>query len=343
MSTTWGRLAGSTGVFAVEVRLIDDLDPVASVDADESASWGALRLWANGSNLTSHREADEEVTSLHWYLLPICEWLVRNWDALLHQERLPRPDVVDGVGGIERMAQQRLIGDDEEDALDVEVRDWWQRHNLAVGALGSVLPPTIIRRWGDHAEISMSARRQVSVPEHVVFPGSFVERVNVGAVAGALGEMLEAVSHELVRRRPASSRLAELRQAVGDLQRPDRAVSRLALPGAPTAIARELATTLESSGSVIEAAPPIALLFGSLDPDVTAEDIVAISSFVSTLPDRDVQLDRSLSQQGLELAPGPWAAPSATTGGPRWQSRTRCLSTSTGSSSHWACRSPTSC
>ena len=307
MSMTWGRFAGSTESFAIEIRLIDDLDHVPSVDPDDSASWGALRLWANGNNLTNHREADEAVTSLHWYLLPICEWLVENWDALLHEERLPGPEVVDGVSGIERMSQQRLISEDEEDALDDEVRAWWRRHNLAVGASGSILPPTIIRRWGDQVEISMSERPQEAVPRFVAFSGGLVERVGVGAVATALGEMLEALSHELVRRHPGSERLSGLRRSINALNAPERSAHRLTLLGAPKQIASQLASIMSLKGQAIEASPPIALLFGSLSPAVSAGDVEAVTKFVDALPAQAADLrDQAASNEGLSaLQPGP--------------------------------------
>jgi len=307
MSTTWGRFAGSTESFAIEIRLIDDLDHVPSVDQDDSVSWGALRLWANGNNLTNHREADEAVTSLHWYLLPICEWLVENWDALLHEERLPGPEVVDGVSGIERMSQQRLISEDEEDALDDEVRAWWRRHNLAVGASGSILPPTIIRRWGDQVEISVSERPQEAVPRFVAFSGGLVERVGVGAVATALGEMLEALSHELVRRHPGSERLGGLRRSIDALNAPERSAHRLTLLGAPKQIASQLASSMSLEGQAIEASPPIALLFGSLSPAVSAGDVEAVTKFVDALPGQAADLrDQAASNEGLSaLQPGP--------------------------------------
>lgn len=279
MSTTWGRLGGQTQTFAIEVRLIDDPDFVGSVDPDESASWGALRLWVNGTNIMAHREADEAMISLHWYLLPIFEWLLENWDAIFHEERLPLPDVVDGISGIERMAQQRLVNEELEDLLDGEVRAWWHRHNLAVGALGSILPPTIIRRWGDMVEISMSDRRQAGVPEHVVFGDRVVERVPVAAVAPALLEVLRSVSHELVRRHPQSTRFTQLRQGLDELEAPERVQARLELLGANSAVAKSLADEMNADGAVIERAPAIVLLFGSVAPRVQAEDVEALLEF----------------------------------------------------------------
>lgn len=306
MSTTWARLAGATATFAMEVRLIDDDDVPLSVDSDEASSWGALRIWANGSNLTSHVESDEIVSSLHWYVLPICEWLVENWDAILHEERLPMPDVTDAVSGIERMVQQRLIGDDEENALDDAVRSWWHRHNLATGAIGSVLPSMMIRRWGDQIEFSMSRRRQAGVPAHVSFGGSVVERVPARDVSSALLEILEVLSHELVRRHPGSHRFSALRIAVDVLNDPARAARRLELLGAPLGIAADLAPGVAATAS-IDSAPAIALLFGTLAPQVRSEDVVALSAFVQELPDQPAKLNFTMAAaedvQGLR--PGP--------------------------------------
>src|SRR4051794_13484518 len=88
MSTTWERFSGDENTFAVRLAFRSDPDP-SGADPEESASWGSFQLWANGKNLCAYLDQGETLESVHWYLLPLLEWLTEHWDAALHEERLP--------------------------------------------------------------------------------------------------------------------------------------------------------------------------------------------------------------------------------------------------------------
>ena len=89
MATHWEHLAGDTSAFAIKIAFMDDPDEGQGASADVSHSWGAFQIWVNGWNLCAHLEEGERVESAHWYLLPLLEWFVREWNPLLHEERLP--------------------------------------------------------------------------------------------------------------------------------------------------------------------------------------------------------------------------------------------------------------
>ena len=55
---------------------------------------GRFEVWANGHNICRHVEQGQSIGAVHWYLLPILQWLASNWDFLLHEERLPMRNAV---------------------------------------------------------------------------------------------------------------------------------------------------------------------------------------------------------------------------------------------------------
>ena len=82
-------MVGSRDRFAVKIAFLTDPDQGRAATREHSISWGAIEVWANGHNLCRHVELGESIDAVHWYLLPILQWLASNWDFLLHEERLP--------------------------------------------------------------------------------------------------------------------------------------------------------------------------------------------------------------------------------------------------------------
>jgi hypothetical protein len=95
MTVRWERFTGSTDIFAVRIAFTPDPDIGAAADPEESASWGSFQLWARGQNLCAHVDQGEVLQSTHWYMLPLLEWLADNWNALLHEEKLPNRNSAD--------------------------------------------------------------------------------------------------------------------------------------------------------------------------------------------------------------------------------------------------------
>jgi hypothetical protein len=60
-------------------------DPVPDQAAPEQcASWGALKIWANGVNLCTHYEDGELRESIFWNWWPLLNWFEKRWSPLLH-------------------------------------------------------------------------------------------------------------------------------------------------------------------------------------------------------------------------------------------------------------------
>jgi len=107
MSLLWDKFCGDTEQFGIRLEFHQDPDHGLGATEDESLSWGAFQIWVEGQNLCLHLEEGEQVEAVHWYLLPLLEWLATGWDALLHEERLPMKNagqMVVGASGHTRAA-----------------------------------------------------------------------------------------------------------------------------------------------------------------------------------------------------------------------------------------------
>jgi len=304
-STTWRYLAGDTASFAIEFALVRDTADDWMVDADERASWGSFAVWAGGVNVCESNAHGEQLQSAHWYLLPIVEWLLTNWDPLLHEERLPRGSLPDAAA---RAAQRSALLAEFDfqsgrgfGAADAH-QEWVARHRLRSSAPGALLPDLYLRRYGDAVEFSCGADRLPGDEWGVTFAPIPPTRVPVEIVSDALEEALAALVHKLVERHPDSVRILALQAALTGLASDERYAHRFAwLSGAGAAADGFLRTWAEVAaampGQVQEllrswrperigqrpylAASPVSLLFGSLSPAVSIEDVQRI--FVEAL------------------------------------------------------------
>jgi hypothetical protein len=296
---TWRYQAGDTSDFAILLQLSrdDDTDDYM-VAADERESWGSFSFWVNGVNLCAHLENGEPAETVHWYLLPLLEWIVDDWDALLHEQRLPLDNdtavAADALGRTSRAPLLLPPGMDEFEWHEIR-RRWWARHNIREGDAGGIFPDIYFRRYGDLVEISLGSTPGAPPPSGFDFyVGRQSWRVPADSVAGALHRALTAAAEELLRRRPESSRLIRFRDRVSRLAAPERYRARLAwLAGQePGPSFDTLWATVDSVFShadeeqvrliwgehepdelVLLPAPAPALLFGSASPTLTSLDI----------------------------------------------------------------------
>jgi len=105
-----------------------------------AASWGSFQIWVRGINVCSHLEKDEVIQSVHWYLLPLLEWLATHWDALFHEEHLPIRNAGDDAWtALERTGIASTLLSIEQ-IQDQESRwyEWRQRHAIQVAPVRSV-------------------------------------------------------------------------------------------------------------------------------------------------------------------------------------------------------------
>ena len=309
MTTRWERLAGDTGVFALKLAFASDPDAGRGIDPETGASWGSFQIWVRGRNLCAHREENERIDSVHWYLLPLLEWFARNWDPLLHEERLPAKN--EGETAWESLQATRFpppaIEDDEGKASTWESgwHGWWSRHALQAARDGGLFPDIVFRRLRDRIEVSWGAVRTAGMPDHYRFTESErgADCLPPQSVAEPLHDVLSQAREYLSSKIPDSKRIETLKRKLRGLKaagkaRDDarerrlawlaglgttgrgvragwrRAVENLSDLEAPPrqAMLKTLETPLAITGSC-----HAALMFGSLAPDVTEADVLKLA------------------------------------------------------------------
>ena len=306
MAIRWERLAGDTSRFAVRMAFLDDPDGGEAADSDQSISWGGFQIWVRGVNLCAHLEQSERVDHVYWYLLPLLEWFAQNWDPLLHEERLPCRSREDS--GWRALRNDPVppfaIDESEEDSREAAWQHWWSRHALCAAREGGVFPDVVFRRLRDAIEVSWGPGQVAGAPDHVVFdvsqPSS--ETLSPRVVAEPLYQMLQGASEYLTSVAPDSGRMRKLSQAIGRLHRQRSNERHMWLAGlgvdAQTIqggwrrvrkyISRNLSmeqqvALLAHEGDpklVVEGSCHAALMFGSLAPRVTSEDVVTLCNLI---------------------------------------------------------------
>ena len=314
MAVRWERLAGDTGVFAFKVGFADDPDDGQGIDREVGTSWGSFQIWIEGRNLCAHQEQDGHVDSVHWYLLPLIEWFARNWNPLLHEERLPVLN--DGDTGWESLLSTRFpppaIENDGEraSAWESEWQRWWNRHALRSASEGGLFPDLVLRRLRDSIEISWGPARSAGMPQHFGFlePLQGVSKLPPGAVAEPLHDVLSSASAYLLSRVPESPRIQALGRSLRGLcsvDESDRRIMWLAGQGTDEESVRTgwdrvknvIFQLGEDSHAILEIpsrAPLVvsgscqaALMFGSLAPDIGEQDILPLARTMVELSSSD--------------------------------------------------------
>ena len=316
METHWEKSAGDKDRFAFRVAFMDDPDNGQGADPDDALSWGSFQLWVKGRNLCAHEEQGERVESANWYLLPLLEWFVHNWEPLLHEERLPCKNVEEaGWASLQKTwLPPRSMEDDQEAAWKKEWQDWWMRHAIHAASEGGIFPDLVIRRLRDTVEFSWGPLGGVGIPHHVKFDAtqSDFARFAPRDVAEPLYEvLLDAVKH-LGSMVPSSTRIKKLIGATRKLRNVHRQDSMMWLAGlganeqivrqhwqalqrqiqvdfSPTQQKRLLETT-GNSQLVIEGSCHAALMYGSVSPDINEQDVLTLAKAILQL---DIQKDES--------------------------------------------------
>lgn len=299
MSVNWEFLAGDTDRFALKLSLASDPYEGRGVSEEMSASWGHFELWVAGRNLCAQSDSGETLDAVHWYLLPLLEWLVENWDPLLHEERLPIE--VAGATAIRSLHQTAYAATDEPRDGAAGWQPWWSRHSLSAARAGGLFPEVIFRRYRDQVEISWDSLIIPGAPQTLAFTAPLgTTRLPTVEVALPLATVLRATSAELERRCPDSERIAQL---VGDLERledRDRTEQRTAwLAGLGSGLDdmlerwRSVAAHLADGGErltaglaerlFVKGTPKAVLMFGAVAPNVTAHDVDALTGFLLSL------------------------------------------------------------
>ena len=305
MRMQWERFVGDTGVFAIKLAFASDPDGGQGIDAEMAASWGSFQVWVQGRNLCAHREAGEHIDSVHWYLLPLLEWFARNWDPLLHEERLPAKNM--GNTAWESLRATRFppsaIEDDEQKASvwEAQWQGWRTRHAFRSAMEGGLFPDIVIRRLRDQVELSWGSARVTGGGNYHQFTESEqgFAMLSPQSVAEPLHEILSKAAQHLSSQIPGSKRVKALNRRLRDLTKADDAQERrLAwLAGLGTTVrgvqigwrratenlsslaARPRRAMLEAKETplVIAGSCQAALMFGSLEPTVKSSDVTILA------------------------------------------------------------------
>lgn len=346
MTVRWERFAGDTEIFAVRLAFMPDPDAGSFADPEDAASWGAFQLWVNGQNLCSHVDQGEVLQSAHWYLLPLLEWLVGNWNAILHEERLPNQQFSDtAVAALDvTRTAPALVGEAETIVWDEERYDWRSRHALRSARAGGLFPNAAVRRLRDSVEISWDDESIAGAPAGFRFNASAgVALIAPPNVAEPLFEIVRTAVSYLAKTGGAGSRILALSSAVDNLRADAQHEDRLSwlaglreLSPMPSRLQgsrsetemrtrwAEIVTTLEGFGNeqaaaaalAVEESPLViagscqaALLFSSLSPTVTSDDVRTLASVLVeqyTGSTRPTRIDELVVDSPLLLAVPAW-------------------------------------
>lgn len=230
MTIKWERFAGSTDTFAVRLAFIPDPDAGIGADAEDAASWGNFQLWVDGQNLCAHVDQGEVLQSAHWYLLPLLEWLAENWNAFLHEEKLPNRN--SGTTAVVALDVTRtvpaLAGETETVAWEEEWYDWWSRHALRAARSGGLLPNVVFRRLRDLIEVSWNDEPVAGTQTDVHYSAaSGVSLIEPELVAKTFHEIIRTAVDYLTKIDIGGERIPALRKRIDSLVDPQDQHRRL--------------------------------------------------------------------------------------------------------------------
>lgn len=309
MTIRWERFAGRTDRFAIRLSLLSDPDGGVGASSEESASWGSIEMWVDHRNLCANIDQGEALSASHWYLLPIAEWLTANWNALLHEERLPLVDSADtgAVALASTRSAPALLDEEATVEWEEERFAWWSRHAIRTSRTGGLLPNVVFRRLRDYVEISWDDEGEAGAPpgfEFTASRGNFLLRPR--EVAQPLYEVLTALA-DVLGERGSAGRLVGLRHALdaitGGEQERARQIwlagmspeSRTALDGGHEPSTRwrsviddltrpgqeaalEAALNDERTSLVVDAPSQAAMMFSSVSPTLAEDDVRTLAA-----------------------------------------------------------------
>lgn len=273
--------------------------------------------------------------AVQWYLLPLLRWLIDQWDFLLHEERLPgRNAGPDAWTSLRRTIDpppslSESAADDWEDKWQA----WWQRHALPACREGGLFPDLVIRRAQDRVEFSWGPAGVAGAPDHYRFFASHgFARLDPLMIADTLCKVIDQATSHLLDCHPREPVFKRLRADFLNLANPDHRQRRLGLVSgfAPIEVPsedrfNELLATLsqvppsaeplppldtESTDFVVTKTPRICLMFGTLAPDVSAEDVTRIGEIIAEVhgdsDESDILKQRVIARPITTALTQPW-------------------------------------
>ncbi|MER7165401.1 ImmA/IrrE family metallo-endopeptidase [Micromonospora sp. NPDC000207] len=312
----WERFAGNEDSFAVRLAFMPDPDEGVGADPVDAASWGSVEFWVHGQNLCAHVDQNETLRSAHWYLLPLIEWFAANWNPLLHEEKLPNRNIAETAAEALELTRfaPPLAGEAETLAWEKERYQWRGRHAIRKARSGGLFPNLVIRRVRDLVELSWNAQPLAGAPYNFRYSSAQGSALlTPDQVARPLYEVLSAATNHLAEVAPDDAgRLAALQRSIRQISDPAQNPSRVewlagvrgesAPPerlhhtdpqtkwhvrwseiveelqelGTPDSAGEALRT--ESDSIVVTGSCHAALMFSSMSPTVTPNDVRTVTA-----------------------------------------------------------------
>jgi Zn-dependent peptidase ImmA (M78 family) len=326
---------GDRAKFFMQMEFVRDPEP-DTAPPEESASWGRLQIWAGGRNLCLHYVDGLPQESVTWQLLPVLEWLAKDWDYLLHEQRYPTRNVAGPAGIALRSlnSPENFEGPKGWNRLAAkDVDDWTRRHSLLMHRNGGIFPDVWLRRLSSQIEISWTADHPPGAPRGFRFNnGDGNLLLTPHDVAEPLYAVLKEASAALSSALPQSARLKKLVEqvdAIKDGRRADLRVSILAALGRTPVEWRthwkELSKAIwkqykrngplisdflnpqGNNGIVVGGECAAALMFGSACPDLKTEDALFLAGLLLAQEETpDDALLRHARNEPLDPHRPPW-------------------------------------
>lgn len=286
---------GDPARFEIAVRWTHDREPRERRPAHGGWSTGELRLTVGNYVLTRHEHGEQSRDAIQWYLMPVFEWLAKQWVSLLHEERFEwRENSAAPAATAVFLGLRRLIDSYEVsgESAYARVQGWWSRHALRAADSSALYPDVVIRRLVDDIEISWTARQPTHAPDGFRFalaPGAAT--LSIADVAGPLWEALAwAVSCPPILDARDRDSLVDLERMIDDLAKlPTATLEAAYLPPELFQKVGEARAEqgLQDSSVRVNAVPAIAriddavLMFGGVNPDVNPSDTRELMSLLA--------------------------------------------------------------
>ena len=318
---------GDPKLFEFTCRFLPDRADRSRLPTHGGWSGGEFAITIGGQVLTHHQRADGERQSLHWYLLPVFEWLVNNWVNLFHEEHYCWQDNQSQVAAA-ATAEALCETIARDSAAYAQVQSWWRRHALRAADDSALYPDLFFRRLGNQIEASWTSRKPAYAPDGFkLFLQPGVATLPVAAITKPLWEAMQWFLEEASRRdldQGDQADLLNLRQKTSELQKIRLGILEEAYLApslmAKVKIARKKTPVKGRSEKVSSEIPalkeicPAVLMYGGVAPDLDESDVEVLMRFIAEHEDKkespqvstwvrdlDYPLDRPY-QEGYNLA-----------------------------------------
>jgi Zn-dependent peptidase ImmA (M78 family) len=289
---------GRRDLWAIEVNPLSGAP--SEPDPAAAASWCAIRLWANGKNLTAHtrKESSTMEDALMWPAAYLARWFVRAWPGFWNRAGWPLPGPVVDAESACWMLDKHLaeLGPDVSDDL-LDRRDGFvASHSLLAAAAGGVMPHVYLMHEDATVHIVWGSRHLLSRPSDVVFhePQGRVS-VRADLFVDAIAEFLKWCSVTFGSSDPILAR--QISEWILRLDRPEAAEDRMfgylhpwGVPSSSSAPSDidprlDLPTDWRSAGAFLNPGQfPAAVVFRSLSPVVSKDDVFALLTRLRAYP-----------------------------------------------------------